>query len=67
MALLGQIGSGIRAGWSTNSGSSWTRIVQIRNGNPFQTEREDVDSTVHGNTSIRTEIPGLATDRKSVV
>jgi hypothetical protein len=61
MAQGGQIGSGIRAGWSTDSGSTWTEIEQIMEGDPPQKERDDVDTSVHGNTGIRTEIPGMST------
>jgi hypothetical protein len=61
MAQGGQIGSGIRAGYSTNSGSSWTEVAQVLDGVPPQFERDDVETTVHGVTSIRTEIPGLST------
>lgn len=61
MAQGGQIGSGIRAGYSTNGGSSWVEIEQIMEGDPPQFERDDVETTVHGVTSVRTEIPGLST------
>jgi hypothetical protein len=60
MATGGQIGSGIKAGYSTNSGSTWTQITAILEGDPPQFERDDVETTVHGTTSVRTKIPGLS-------
>ena len=56
----GQIGSGIKAGYSTSSPTSWTEIPQILEGTPFQVERDRVETTIHGTTSYRTYIPGLA-------
>lgn len=60
MATGGQIGSGIKAGYSTNSGSTWTTITQILEGDPPQSERDQVETTVHGVTSTRSKIPGLS-------
>jgi hypothetical protein len=61
MATEGTIGSGIRAGYSLASPHTWVRITGILDGNPPQFTRDDVDTTTHGVTSIRKEIPGLST------
>jgi hypothetical protein len=60
MAQGGQIGSGIRAGVKIGAGA-WVEIEQILEGDPPQFERDDVETTIHGVTSVRTEIPGLST------
>lgn len=61
MPLGGQIGSGVRAGYSMTSPMVWTRINQIQEADPPTFERDDVETTVHGTTGIRQEIPGLST------
>lgn len=62
MALSGQIGSGIRIGWSTGSPHSWNIVTQVLDVSSLPgIERDQVETTVHGITSLRKYIPGLGT------
>lgn len=60
MATGGQLGSGVQVAYSlNNSPQTWIEITQIMDAVIPQVERDRVESTVHGVTSLRTYIPGL--------
>lgn len=60
MATGGQLGSGVQVAYSlNNSPQTWIEIPQIMEAVIPVVERDRVDSTVHGVTSLRTYIPGL--------
>jgi hypothetical protein len=56
----GQIGSGVKIGFATTSPTVWTVVPEVREVTVPQFERDRVETTVHGTTSLRTYIPGLA-------
>lgn len=56
----GQIGSGVKIAYSANSPVSWTRVPELTDVTPPTFERDDVEITTHGTTSLRQYIPGLA-------
>ena len=60
MPTGGQIGSGVKIAYATASPHTWVAIPQIM-GEPQipAIERDRVDTTRHGTTSLRTFIPGL--------
>lgn len=55
------IGSGVKIGYALSSPHTWIEIPKII-GEPTipGTERDRVETTIHGTTSLRTYIPGLA-------
>lgn len=57
----GQIGSGVKVAYAAASPQSWTEVPEIREIVSLPNrERDRVETTVHGVTSERTYIPGLA-------
>lgn len=57
----GQLGSGVKIAYSTSSPVSWTAIPEVREVSQLPNrERDRVETTIHGVTSERTYIPGLA-------
>ncbi len=62
MATLGQIGSGIKIAFATGSPQVWIPITQILEVSSLPgIERDQVETTTHGVTSLRKFIPGLGT------
>jgi hypothetical protein len=60
MATGGQLGSGVQVAYSlNNSPQTWIEIPEILDVVVPAIERDRVESTVHGTTSLRTYIPGL--------
>lgn len=61
MPANGQIGSGVEIAYATASPQTWVAIPEIREVSSLPNrERDRVETTVHGVTSERTYIPGLA-------
>ena len=60
MPAGGQIGSGVKIAFATSTPHTWVPITQIQ-GEPVvpTIERDRVETTIHGTTSLRTYIPGL--------
>ena len=57
----GQIGSGVKIWYAATSPTVWVQIPEVREvGQLPNRERDKVETTVHGTTSERTNIPGLA-------
>jgi hypothetical protein len=56
----GQLGSGVEVGFSAASPVSFTKVAQVLDVTPPQKTRDRVETTVHGATSERSYIPGLA-------
>jgi hypothetical protein len=62
MAVGGQIGSGVKVGFASGSPHSWTKLSQILSYDSLPgIERDKVEITTHGVTSLRQFIPGLGT------
>lgn len=56
----GQIGSGVQIAYSLLSPHTWVEIPEIREVSSLPNiERDRVETTIHGVTSLRTYIPGL--------
>lgn len=56
----GQLGSGVKVAYSTNTSPQvWVEIPQIQDVVIPQVNRDRVETTTHGVTSLRTYIPGL--------
>lgn len=60
MPTGGQLGTGVRVGYSLSSPHSWVRVTQVLEAEPPRFERDRVETTTHGDTSIRRYTPGLA-------
>jgi hypothetical protein len=60
MPTGGQLGSGVKIAYATATPHTWVPITQIM-GEPQvpAIERDRVETTIHGTTSLRTYIPGL--------
>jgi len=60
MPAGGQIGSGVKIAFATGSPHSWVAVPELREVTVPGFERDRVETTIHGVTSLRTYIPGLA-------
>lgn len=60
MPLGGQLGSGVRVGYSLASPHSWVTVTQVLEAEPPRFERDRVETSTHGTTTLRRYIPGLA-------
>lgn len=57
----GQLGSGVKIFFATGSPHSWTQVPEVREvGALPNRERDRVESTIHGASSERSYVPGLA-------
>ena len=57
----GQLGSGVKIGFAVGSPHTWITVPEVRDVPQLPNrERDRVESTVHGVTSERSYIPGLA-------
>ena len=59
MPTGGQIGSGVKVAYAVTSPHTWVAIPQILEVSIPNVERDRVETTIHGVTSLRTYIPGL--------
>lgn len=61
-ALSGQLGSGFKIGFASGSPQVWTKVTQLMTlGSVPGVERDEVETTTSGVTTLRKFIPGLGT------